>query len=41
MAFQQARGNDRVEAIANGPPNHRGTCARGAAEWKGRFDSLA
>lgn len=41
MVFQQAMGNDKVEAISTGPTSHRGTYARGAAEWKRWFDSLA
>jgi len=41
MEFQRAMGNDKVEAISTGPTSHRGTYARGAAEWKRWFDSLA
>lgn len=41
MTFQQAMGNDKVEAISTGPTSHRGTYARAAVEWKRWFDSLA
>lgn len=41
MDFQRAMGNDKVEALSTGPTSHRGTYARGAAEWKRWFDSLA
>lgn len=39
MTFQQALGNDKVEAISTGPTSHRGTFAKAVPEWKKWFDA--
>lgn len=41
MEFQQAIGNDTVEAVSTGPTSHRGTFARAVPGWKTWFDTLA
>lgn len=38
MSYQQALGNQRVEAISTGDTTHRGTFARAAPQWKTWFD---
>ena len=40
MDFQQAMGNDAVQAIATGNTSHRGTFATAVPQWKQWFDSL-
>jgi dienelactone hydrolase len=39
MTYQQAIGNDRVEAISTGNTSHRGTFARAVPQWKEWFDA--
>ncbi|WP_291297200.1 S9 family peptidase [Elioraea sp.] len=41
MTFQQAMGNDKVEAVSTGPTSHRGTFATAVPAWKTWFDGLA
>jgi pimeloyl-ACP methyl ester carboxylesterase len=42
MLYQQAIGNDKVEAVSMGADaTHRGTFARAVPEWKAWFDSKA
>lgn len=40
MDFQQAMGNDKVQAIATGNTSHRGTFVTAVPQWKEWFDSL-
>ncbi len=40
MTYQQAIGNDKVEAVSTGPTTHRGTFATAIPEWKSWFDGL-
>jgi pimeloyl-ACP methyl ester carboxylesterase len=39
MTYQEAIGNDRVEAISTGDTSHRGTFARAVPQWKEWFDA--
>lgn len=39
MTYQQAIGNDKVEAISTGQTTHRGTFARAVPQWKAWFDA--
>jgi pimeloyl-ACP methyl ester carboxylesterase len=41
MSYQQALGNQRVEAISTGDTTHRGTFARATPQWKAWFDGSA
>ena len=39
MTWQQALGNDKVEAVTTGETSHRGTFAKAVPEWKRWFDA--
>lgn len=39
MTWQQALGNDKVEAVSTGETSHRGTFAKAVPEWKSWFDA--
>lgn len=41
MTYQQAIGNDKVEAVSTGKTSHRGTYATATPEWKKWFDELS
>lgn len=41
MTYQNAIGNQRVEAISTGPTTHRGTFALAVPQWKTWFDTLS
>lgn len=40
MTWQQAMGNDKVEAVSTGPTTHRGTFALALPHWKAWFDGM-
>ena len=39
MTWQQAVGNDKVEAVPTGDTSHRGTFATAVPQWKTWFDA--
>lgn len=40
MTWQQALGNDKIEAVSTGDTTHRGTFAKAVPQWKSWFDGL-